>query len=161
MNPYPYQMKIANKAYEILKENAIVYLAMEERTGKTLVSLLIAEMSLAKTILILTKRKALDGWYKDGLSQDETRGLLSNMIADEIKNSQDARNQYLDLWEKSGVNIANNADWTFVPAVTNSGSGFTLTATRLRGPHGAGTTIILNQDYAWAGTYPYANPGNF
>ena len=27
-------------------------------------------------------RKALDGWYKDGLSQAETRGLLSNMIAD-------------------------------------------------------------------------------
>ena len=51
-------------------------------------------------------RKALDGWYKDGLSQAETRGLLSNMIADEIQNDQDARNQYLDLWEKSGVNIA-------------------------------------------------------
>jgi len=51
-------------------------------------------------------RKALDGWYKDGLSKAETRGLLSNMMADEIKNSQDARNQYLDLWEKSGVNIA-------------------------------------------------------
>ena len=51
-------------------------------------------------------RKALDGWYKDGLSQAETRGLLSNMIADEIKSSQDARNQYLDLWKKSGVNIA-------------------------------------------------------
>ena len=51
-------------------------------------------------------RKSLDGWYKDGLSQAETRGLLSNMIADEIQNDQDARNQYLDLWEKSGVNIA-------------------------------------------------------
>ena len=51
-------------------------------------------------------RKALDGWYKDGLSQAETRGLLSNMIADEIQNDQDARNQYLDLWEKSRVNIA-------------------------------------------------------
>ena len=51
-------------------------------------------------------RKALDGWYKDGLSQAETRGLLSNMMADEIQNDQDARNQYLDLWEKSGVNIA-------------------------------------------------------
>jgi membrane dipeptidase len=28
------------------------------------------------------------------------------MIADEIQNNQDARNQYIDLWNKSGVNIA-------------------------------------------------------
>jgi len=62
---------------------------------------------------------------------------------------------------QSGVNIVNNDDWTYLPAATNGGSGFTLTATRQKGPHGSGTTIILDQDYAWSGTYPYADPGNF
>ena len=51
-------------------------------------------------------RTTLDEWFKDGMTRGEARGHLSNMIADEIQNDQDARNQYLDLWEKSGVNIA-------------------------------------------------------
>ena len=51
-------------------------------------------------------RTTLDEWFKDGMTRGEARGHLSNMIADEIQNDQDARNQYLDLWGKSGVNIA-------------------------------------------------------
>ena len=51
-------------------------------------------------------RKALDEWFKEGVTRGEARGLLSNMMADEIQNSQDARNEYIELWEKSGVNVA-------------------------------------------------------
>ena len=51
-------------------------------------------------------RKALDEWFKEGVTRGEARGLLSNMMADEIQNSQDARNEYVELWEKSGVNVA-------------------------------------------------------
>ena len=62
MKPYSHQIEIANKAYQILKDNMIVYLAMEERTGKTLTSILVCEQTKAERILIITKKKALDGW---------------------------------------------------------------------------------------------------
>ena len=62
MKPYEHQVEIAEKAYKVLKENLIVYLAMEERTGKTLTSILVCEKSKASNILIITKKKALDGW---------------------------------------------------------------------------------------------------
>ena len=62
MTPYKHQLDIANKAYEVLKTNGLVYLSMEERTGKTLTSLLVCEKSKALNILIITKKKALDGW---------------------------------------------------------------------------------------------------
>jgi len=51
-------------------------------------------------------KKALDDWFKEGMTRAEARGLLSNMMADEIQNDQDARNQYVDMWDKSGVNVA-------------------------------------------------------
>ena len=62
MTPYKHQVDIADRAYDILKHNGWVYIAAEERTGKTLASILIAEQSKAEKILVLTKKKALDGW---------------------------------------------------------------------------------------------------
>ncbi len=68
MNPYPHQLKIAKEAIQILKNNLIVYLAMEERTGKTLTSLLICEEVKVSNVLIITKKKAIVGW-EDTLSK--------------------------------------------------------------------------------------------
>lgn len=62
MKPFQHQIDIANKAYQVLKEHMIVYLAMEERTGKTLTSILVCEQTKAERILIITKKKALEGW---------------------------------------------------------------------------------------------------
>jgi len=62
---------------------------------------------------------------------------------------------------QAGSSIVNNTDWTFAATPTGGGSGITAIATRLKGPHGAGGTITLDQDYVWAGTYPYTDPGNF
>lgn len=62
MKPYKHQTEIANQAYDVLRANGLVYLSMEERTGKTLTSILVAEKSKAKKILVITKKKALDGW---------------------------------------------------------------------------------------------------
>ncbi len=64
MTPFKHQLEISQHGYEILKNNGLVYLAMEERTGKTLTAILIAEMSKAETILVITKKKALEGWDK-------------------------------------------------------------------------------------------------
>ena len=62
MTPYKHQIDVADRAYNILRQHGWVYIAAEERTGKTLSSVLIFEQSRAEKCLVLTKKKALDGW---------------------------------------------------------------------------------------------------
>lgn len=63
MKPLEHQDKISDIAYNTLKQYMIVYLAMEERTGKTLTSILTAEKcNNVCDILVITKKKALEGW---------------------------------------------------------------------------------------------------
>lgn len=62
--PYVHQEEVSDDGLEIIRENAIVYLAMEERTGKTIGALLVAEKSAATRILIVTKKKAEADWKK-------------------------------------------------------------------------------------------------
>lgn len=64
MIPRPEQLKFAEQGYNILARNMIVYLAMEERTGKTLTALLICERAAVQRILVITKKKALIGWQE-------------------------------------------------------------------------------------------------
>ena len=75
MKPFPSQIKVANEAYPILSKYGLVYLGMEERTGKTLSSILLAEKTTRTRVLVLTKKSALmgeldkdaetakEGWY--------------------------------------------------------------------------------------------------
>jgi len=63
MIPYDHQVSLAERAYDILREEMIVYLCCEERTGKTLTAILVAEMSNVENVLVITKKKALDGWF--------------------------------------------------------------------------------------------------
>lgn len=62
MIPRDYQTKLANEGFLVLKEHMIVYLAAEERTGKTLTAILIAEQANVKKVLVITKKKAITGW---------------------------------------------------------------------------------------------------
>lgn len=64
ITPWPYQEELSNEALEIIRANGLVYLAMEERTGKTITALLVAEKSEVKHILIVTKKKASADWKK-------------------------------------------------------------------------------------------------
>ena len=68
MKPYQHQVDIASQALDILRNHMIVYLAMQERTGKTLTSILICEQTKCNNILVITKKKALVGWI-DTLSK--------------------------------------------------------------------------------------------
>lgn len=63
MNPYPHQIQIASDAEAILRQYGLVYLAAEERTGKTLAAILLAESVPGNSVLVITKKKALDGWH--------------------------------------------------------------------------------------------------
>lgn len=62
---HPYQEEITQKALPILNEYGCVYLAMEVRTGKTLTALNICKELKAKSILFLTKKKAISSILKD------------------------------------------------------------------------------------------------
>lgn len=63
MTPTTKQVEKSDKAVGILLKHNLVYLAMEERTGKSLTALLTADKyGLAKRVLIITKKTALDGW---------------------------------------------------------------------------------------------------
>lgn len=58
--------------------------------------------------------------------------------------------------------IDNDVDWDYTSeGEDTSGTGFTLVATRQRGPHGAsegvdGATVTLQQDGTWGGDHPLA-----
>jgi hypothetical protein len=54
-----YQEEISNKAVELLKKYKIAYLAMEVRCGKTLTSIAAAHKFGAKSVLFVTKKKAI------------------------------------------------------------------------------------------------------
>ncbi len=63
MKPWDFQLQLSTQGFKILKEYGLVYLNMEERTGKTLTAILIAEESpLVSRVLVVTKKKALEGW---------------------------------------------------------------------------------------------------
>jgi len=54
-----YQKEIIDKGIDVLGEHGFVYLAMEVRTGKTLTSMGIAEGMEMKSMLFITKKKAI------------------------------------------------------------------------------------------------------
>ena len=60
-----YQKTIVEKAIPIILETGFVYLAMEVRTGKTLTSLYIAEALSKRSVLFITKKKAISSIDKD------------------------------------------------------------------------------------------------
>ena len=79
MIPYPSQIELAKEAYTKLRKYGIAYLAMEERTGKSLTGILAIEefakndiilnpgrimgLTLRKRkVLIITKKQAIAGW---------------------------------------------------------------------------------------------------
>ena len=61
----PYQKDIIDQGSSIIKEHGFVFLAMEVRTGKTLTSLGIADECGAKSVLFVTKKKAIGSIEND------------------------------------------------------------------------------------------------
>ena len=51
-------------------------------------------------------RAALDDYVTQGLTRPQIRELLNAMAAREVQSSPEARKAYLDLWDRSGVNVA-------------------------------------------------------
>lgn len=62
ITPWDHQIEAAAEGIKTLKQHMIVYFAMEERTGKTLAAILVAEDLKIQTVLVITKKKAYKGW---------------------------------------------------------------------------------------------------
>jgi len=60
-----YQEEIITKGTDVIAEHGFVYLAMEVRTGKTLTSMGIAQRMQIKTMLFVTKKKAISSIESD------------------------------------------------------------------------------------------------
>lgn len=60
-----YQIDLANRAVNILKDKKIVYLSLAVRVGKTLTALETAKLYGAKQVLFLTKKKAISSIQSD------------------------------------------------------------------------------------------------
>lgn len=92
MIPRAEQLIAAKEGYDILREYMIVYLAMEERTGKSLSAVLIAEFCHnVDSIAVITKRKAIPDWEKlireyttDLAIQLTTFGLAAKTITKDV-----------------------------------------------------------------------------
>ena len=60
-----YQKTIVEKSISVIKQTGFVYLAMEVRTGKTLTSLSIAQALGKRSVLFITKKKAIGSIDRD------------------------------------------------------------------------------------------------
>lgn len=60
-----YQKTIVEKSVSVIKQTGFVYLAMEVRTGKTLTSLSIAQALGKRSVLFITKKKAISSIDRD------------------------------------------------------------------------------------------------
>lgn len=119
MIPFPEQVEGAEKAYALLQEFGIAYLAWQERTGKSLTAILVAEKSsFVKRVLIVTQKgednKTIKGWletiakYKPKKeyvvinyhSVDKVKGKFDFVILDEAHNYISAYPLTNTIWKK-------------------------------------------------------------
>lgn len=109
-----HQTELADIGLKILRENAMVYLAMEERTGKTVTAMLICENSSASRIAVLSTIKALSGW-KEALhnfphlcsyelmnyhSAHKLKGKYDLIILDEAHNYISSYPKHNGIWKE-------------------------------------------------------------
>ena len=62
--PMNHQIIAASQALSILKKLGYVYIYGQPRSGKTLISILMAEECNVQNVMILTKKNAIPGWQK-------------------------------------------------------------------------------------------------
>ena len=73
-----YQIDISKRAFKILQDKNIVYLAMQVRTGKTITSLEICRLFGAKKVLFITKIKAFKSIQNDSKNFDFETFIINN-----------------------------------------------------------------------------------
>ena len=157
MKAFKHQVDGAEEAYKILKQFGIVYLAWEERCGKTITSIIIAEISKAKNILVLTKKKALEGWNEtlENFEHLKKYTVTNYHQAGKLKDEYDLiildeAHSYLSAYPKPGK------IWKDVFKLTRWKPIIYMSAT----PYAQGYQLLFNQ-FRLSSYSPWKNYKNF
>jgi len=157
MRPRDYQEELSTQAIAILKQYGIVYLAMEERTGKTLTAIRTAEKSPAKTVLVVTKKAAVKGWadtlgaYKPTIAFTvSTYGSLHKVVGKFDLVICDEAHNYISGYPKASSTHKKLRPFTYRSPVIY------LSAT----PHAQGYQMLFNQ-FSLTKYSPWAEYHNF
>jgi len=143
LKPYDHQITYSEKGLEILQAYNLVYFAMEERTGKTLTSILTVEAFKSKNILIITQKKALEGWKEtlDAYSPSFDYTLVNYHKAKDIGEKEFD----LVILDEAHTNISSFPErksiWSEVFMYTQGKPIVYLSAT----PHSQGYHLLFNQ----------------
>ena len=157
MVPYEHQVDLAERAYDILRDEMIVYLCCEERTGKTLTAILVAEMSNVQNILVITKKKALEGWFDtlNNFKHDKTYTVVNYHQAHKQKGKfdlvvLDESHNYISAYPKTGKL------WKEVKGLTTKVPLIYISAT----PYAQGPQQLFHQ-FALSSWSPWSKHSNF
>lgn len=142
MKPYPHQVELAKAAFDVLAEEMIVYLAAEERTGKTLTAILVAEKAKIQNVLVLTKKQALKGWNDTLAAFEHTKNYAVTNYHQAAKLSDDydlvildEAHNYLSTFPKPGK------IWDNVAKLTKQKPLIYISAT----PYAQGVQLLYHQ----------------
>lgn len=158
MTPFVYQEELAKQGLALLLAHHIVYFAMEERTGKTLTAIRVAEQHHATKVLVITKKKALKGW-EDTLAAYKTNKpfevtTYSQLHKIDPKQRQlvilDEPHAYVSGYPKPGVT------WKLTRVLTTQADIIYLSAT----PYAQGPQLLYHQ-FALSSFSPWAKFSNF
>lgn len=141
MIPRDYQIKLSEHGLAVLNKYMIVYYAMEERTGKTLTALLVAEASNAERVLIITKKKPVADWLKTLKAWKHTKQyeVINYHNAHKMDRADliilDEAHNYISAYPKPGK------IWKEIKALTINTPIIFLSAT----PYAQGPQMLYNQ----------------
>lgn len=157
MKPKPHQIALAKEGTKVIKENAIVYLGSEERTGKTITALLIAESINITSVLIITKKNAKKGWNETltALPHDKIYRLTNFHQAHKITVPYDLvivdeAHNYISSYPKR------SPMWKAIKSITIGKPLILISAT----PHAQGYQMMFNQ-LALSSWSPWAKYSTF
>ena len=158
MIPYKHQTRLATEAYTILAENMLVYIAAEERTGKTLTAILVCEKAEVQNILVITKKRALSGWTDtlEAFKHTKNYTVTNYHQAEKHKPSDydlvilDESHSYVSAFPKR------SKMWTDVSKLTKGKPIIYLSAT----PYAQGMQLLYNQLAlsSWSPFHNYSTP---
>lgn len=144
MKPWDYQDELSDLGLAILRKHFLLYLSMEERTGKSLTAILVAEKSLACNVLIVTKKgKPLQGWV-DTLAAYKHLNLYEVVNYHSVDKAGDPDYDLIILDEAHNYISSYpkpNTIWKKVRRYTKNKPIIYLSAT----PHAQGYQMLYNQ----------------
>lgn len=158
MIPDPHQLDAGERAVKLLRKHMIAYLAMEERTGKTLSAILACEALDVERILVLTKKgKPLEGWL-DTLAKFKHNKVY--VVTNYHQAHKQAANYDLVVLDESHNYISSfpkrSKLWAIVRKLTAKKPILYISAT----PHAQGYQMLYNQFALsdWSPWRKYSSP---